>query len=276
MRELAKIRHVVESLSTNKEFGRKFKLSVHFWEKIEELLNVLKIPYTATVESQKTGYGLADFYISWLRIRKGLERIENPDSYFNLVMKLIIRLDERAPSLFKTPLMLCAIYLDPRINFKLNNAQKRDAAMALIQIQERTTILNEPNNKSAINDTLDEIQAECCGNNGEQRDFNTSALLASLANFEIEQMCKIRAPVKQFWKENGHKYPLIHPNARVIHSVPANQCCTERSFSSFSFIRSAHRMSMNPKNLSNALIIRLNKDLFYDFRKEQIESISKS
>lgn len=180
IRELSKIRHVVESLSMNAEFGAKFKVSDGFWTKISELIEVLEIPYRATIESQKVGYSLSDFYISWLRIQKGLGRFENTEQHFNLASNLITRLDERAPSLFKTPLMLCAIYLDPRINFKLSSAQKRDAAMALIKIYERTTELNSSMNRSVINDTLDEIQAESSGQDAEQRDSNTSALLTSL------------------------------------------------------------------------------------------------
>lgn len=146
IRELSKIRHVVESLSMNEDFGSKFKVSLGFWNKIAELINVLEIPYKATIESQKVGFSLSDFYISWLRIRKGLERLDSPDTYFNLATNLMKRLDARAPSLFQTPLMLCSIYLDPRINFKLSNAQKRDAAIALIKIYERNIEINSVNN----------------------------------------------------------------------------------------------------------------------------------
>lgn len=241
---------------------------------MNELIDVLKIPYAATIESQKEGYGLSDFYISWLRMQKGLGRVEN-SHFFDLASKLLTRLDQRAPSLFKTPLMLCAIYLDPRINFKLSHAQKRDAALQLITIQERILALNAKNVQQTINDTLDEIQAEYCLQDGEQVDGNTSAFLESLAKFETEKV-PIKHPVTQFWEINRHKYPLIYPLAEVLHSVPANQCCTERSFSSFSFLRSAHRRSMDPKNVSNLLTIRLNKDIFNDYRKQYVQNILNS
>lgn len=259
----------------NKEFGSKFEVGADFWEQIAELIDVLEIPYRATIESQKVGYSLSDFYITLIRIRKGLERVNNPDSYSSLASNLMKRLDDRAPSLFETPLMLCAIYLDPRINFKLTNAQKRDAAMALIKIYERNTELDSSNNKTAINDTLDEIQAEYCSRDGETQDKNSTALLTSLTNFETEK-CDIRAPVKAFWKDNGHKYPMIHPLARAIHSVGANQCVTESSFSAFSYLRSPLRRAMDPKNLSNCLMIRLNKSVFDQYRKEQVELIMNS
>lgn len=123
---------------------------------------------------------------------------------------------------------------------------------------------------------MDEIQAEYSAENGEQRDQNATAFLSSLTNFESERSYDIRVPVKQFWEENEQKYTIIHPLAQVIHSVGANQCITERSFSGFSYIRSARRMSMDPKNLSNLLMVRLNKDIFYEFRKQEIDDIMKS
>lgn len=184
----------------NKEFGAKFKVSDDFWNKISELIKVLEIPYRITIESQNVVYSLSDFYISWIRLQKGLKRLDTEDKHFNLASNLIKRLNERAPSLFKTPLMLCAIYLDPRINFKLCITQKRGAAMDLIKIHERFTELASENNQNVINDTLDEIQAEYCNQAGVQRDRETSALLTSLTNFEAEK-CDIRDSVKSFWKK---------------------------------------------------------------------------
>lgn len=122
---MRKIRRVVHALSQNKEFGKKFQVDDDFWDKLQEIESILKVPYAATVDSQAIGYGLADFYISWLRIQKGLTRLNDPSNHTNLAEKLLNRLNERAPSLFRTPLMQCAVYLDPRINFKLTKDQKR-------------------------------------------------------------------------------------------------------------------------------------------------------
>lgn len=272
---MRKIKDVVCRLSQNKDFGRKFQVEDDFWDKLQEIESILKVPYTATIDSQAIGYGLADFYISWLCIRKGLSRSIEHSNHTNLAEKLMHRLSEREPSLFQTPLLLCAVYLDPRIHFKLSTIQKRDAALALIKIHERISALAF-NDRNIINDTLDEIQAEYQFGDGEQRDINTTALLESFAKFETETPYDIRAPVTQFWERNEHKYSLLEPLARTIHSVSANQSCTERSFSSFTYIRSKHRMSMDPKNLSNLLMIRLNKDIFAEYRKNYVNQILNS
>lgn len=93
------------------------------------------------------------------RIILNLRRIEKSGTNFNLATKLREKMEIRSPSLFKTPLMMCAVYLDPRIMFELDVAQKSTAAMALLDVHERLTKtgLNEGQH---VNDTLDEIQQE--------------------------------------------------------------------------------------------------------------------
>lgn len=268
-----KIRHIIENLSQNKEFGWKFHVPNGFWDNLVEIEEILKIPHTATIDSQKVGYGLTDFYISWLRLQKGLERFQN--TRLNLAEKLLARINEKVPSLFKTPLMLCAVYLDPRINFKLSSAQKREAVSSLVGIYERITTANSANQTQKVNDTLDEIIAESQTQLGEQRDTATTALLESFVKYETEKS-DIRNSKTQFWRENGFKYPLIEKLAQVIHTVGANQCCVEQSFSAFSYIRSKYRMSMDPNNMSNLLMIRLNKDVFYKIRQNYIQNILNS
>lgn len=64
-----KLRSVIQELSTDREFGYKFETTEDFWDKGIEMLKVLEPIHVATKEMQQVGYGLADFYISWLRIK---------------------------------------------------------------------------------------------------------------------------------------------------------------------------------------------------------------
>lgn len=66
-------------------------------------------------------------------------------------------MDICAPSLFKTPLRLCCVYLDPLIIFKITNTQKSTAAMALIKVHERIIKTEHLDKWHRANDTLDEI-----------------------------------------------------------------------------------------------------------------------
>lgn len=223
---------------------------------------------------QKVGYGLADFYIGWLRVKRNLCRHLNSGSGLDLAAKLIEHMDRRSGSLFKTPLLLCAVYLDPRMMITLNAEQKAEAAMNLVDIYKRITDAknSQTGQQQQLNDTLDEIRNEYVSEQTQSRG-NTEQLFQALSIYETEAAYDIHEPVMKFWIENAHKYPLLRSFADILHAVPSNQCCTERGFSGLSYIRSKFRMSMQPKNVSNVLMIRLNKDVYFTLRKERVSKI---
>lgn len=245
-----------------------------FWQRVSELTSMLKSAYEATINMQKVGYGMSDLFISWLRIGKNLERLQNQENYFNLATKLREKMDEREPSLFRNSLMVCSIYLDPRIMFKLNSSQKSLATASLMKVFDRISEMKQTEHRNDVaNDTLDEIQGEFLSRIDEFPNNSRIPLMQQFEMYERVRASDIRAPVMTFWQANKDTYPLLYQLAEVLHAVPSNQCGTERSFSSFSYVRSSHRMSMSPKNLSNLLMIRLNKDIFQQQKEIQINKI---
>lgn len=272
-RDFLKMKDIIIKLAENNEFGHKFETSESFWSKVREIVDVLTSAYKFTIDMQRVGYGLSELYIGWLRVKLNLKRMLNTEQQFNLVTKLNEAMDWRAASLFNSPLMLCAIYLDPRISFKLSDEQKATAAMDLLEIHERlmASELNTEKENHA-NDTLDEIQAEYQAERNEDL-FGRTSVLKEMAIFETEKISDIKSGVMDFWENNTHKYPLLRALADILHAVPSNQCRTEASFSSLSYIRNKYRMSMLPKNTSNVLLVRLNKDIFYELREERTQEI---
>lgn len=268
------MKQVVNELSKCEDFGYKFAVGDEFWEEVDEIVSVLKAAYNFTIEMQRVGYGLANFYIGWIRVTLNLNRIQKSEPRFDLASKLLESMERRATTLFQSPLLLCAVYLDPRIMYKLSDDQKATAALDLLKIHERIKEVANPivNQNCSANNTLDEIQADYRKKQEENRNSNAE-VLQILSVYENEKPTDIRAPVMKFWEENSVKFKMIRPLADVLHAVPSNQCITERSFSSFSYIRSKHRMSMPSENLSNVLMVRLNKDIFYSQRKEHIQKI---
>lgn len=250
-----------------------FIVTEDFWSHLDEIVCVLRSAYNVTVDMQRIGYSLSDFYISWIRITKNLSRIVNNEPVFNLASKLMEKMERRAPSLFKSPLMLCSIYLDPRIMFKLSDEQKVKAAMDLVTIFERNA--DDRKGEQCADDTLDEIQEDYHAQNIGSYQSSSDLLFQEMSIYELEKPFAIKSTVMKFWNEHSEKYKLLSPLANLLHAVPSNQSCTERSFSSFSYIRSKHRMSMSAENLANVLMIRLNKDIFYSERQKQIEKILK-
>lgn len=271
-RDFNKMKAIIIHLAGNKEFGHKFLVNEQFWESVAEIINVLQSAYKFTVEMQSIGYGLADFYIGWLRVQKNLRRHLNEHTQLDLAAKLMQHMENRSSSLFKTPLLLCSVYMDPRMMFTLTTEQKAEAAMSMVQIYQRSIDTNRTVQQHQVNDTLDEIREEYASQQI-QNQGNTQHLFQALADYETEAAFDIHQPVMNFWIENSHKYPLLRPLADILHAVPSNQCCTERGFSGLSYIRSKFRMCMQPQNVSNVLMVRLNKDIFYTLRKERVQHI---
>lgn len=90
---------------------------------------VSEIPYETTMSIQHT---LSNFYGSWLRM--SLE----PDGPIELAEALVEQLKTRKPLLINNSIMLTAIYLDSRYNFKLRADEKKIARIALIVYTERS------------------------------------------------------------------------------------------------------------------------------------------
>lgn len=272
-RDFLKIKDLINRLADNDEFGHRFEVNSTLWMEIEEIVRVLEPVYNLTIAMQEVGFGLGNLYRGWIRVQKNVQRTIREGVTFDLAKNLLKNMERREPSLFKSPLMLCAVYLDPRLNFRLSEEQKASAAMDLLKINERLMKAKHLNSgrEQQFNDTLDEIQEEF--QNQRYANQNTNdRILQQLAAFEVERY-DIKAPVMQFWSENTNKYQLLRPLADHLHAVPSNQCPVERSFSSLSYIRNRYRMSMDPQNLSNILMVRLNKDLHKLLRIERVENI---
>lgn len=267
------MKETIIKLSENGEFGHKFESNETFFIKVQEIVDVLSSAFNLTVDMQRVGYGLSDMYIGWLRVIVNLNRLVKGEQQFDLAKKLLEAMNRRAPSLFESPLVLCSIYLDPRIKFKLDADQNSKAVFDLMKIQERvvSSRLNTEKESDA-NDTLDEIQAEYKTEHNEDP-FDKNRLVKECSIYEEERPYDIKAGVMQFWTENSHKYPLLRQIANLLHAVPSNQCRTEASFSSFTYIRNRYRMAMLPKNVSNILMVRLNKDIYYKLRAERVAKI---
>lgn len=262
-------------MAENREFGFKFETDEQFWVEIKEVVTVLQPAFDFTVRMQKDGYGMSEFYIGWLRMSKNLERFIDGGLQFDLGAKLLDHMKQRAPSLFKSPLFLSAVYLDPRIMFTLSAEQKSEAVLHLIKINDRITKANGSNSSGDFNDTLDEMQQQLQAQyNGDRN--SSEKLIGVFSQYEREKPFEMKQNVMKFWEENEHAYKSIIPLVNVVHAVPANQCSTERAFSSLSYIRSKLRMSMASKNLSNVLMVRLNKSIYYALREERVQRILNS
>lgn len=276
------MKSTIEQLATNVEFGSEFRSSPDFWEKTNEIIQILEIPYITTKEMQRVGYGLTDFYISWLRMTRSLGRITNSatNENLNLAERLVEAMRDRESALLDTPTMLTAMFLDPRLKYRLNATQAELATMSIEKLYLR--ISNMENRGQVIidrNDTLDELNAEALVDSANRTFPNREPniilrpLHESLAKFEAVKPINIKFNVFDFWRERKEEFPLLYKLATIVHSVQAGQCAVERDFSAFACARDSRRCKQRPKNLSNILMIRLNPEVYKEWKSSQILGI---
>lgn len=270
-----KLKNAVIELSKDREFGHKFQTNNDFWLKAEEIVSILKPCFLATKDMQKVGYGLSDFYISWLRIHKNLDRKIAEGTLLNLASKLKEKLNNREAEVFDTPSMVAAKYLDPRVKCKLSVSEKEIAIHYLKKILNRQNVLKkrpEASNDS-VNNTLDELNDELADERETETETDENLLILSLSKYDLVKKIDLKRHVMEFWKENKSEFPVLYSLACIIHAIPAGQCLEERNFSSFSIIRNARRTKLSAANVQNILTIRLNKELLPDLKEEELDAI---
>lgn len=281
-RDFHKLKNVIQQLAQHEEFGSNFQMSDASWNKLDDIITVLGVPYTATQNMQRNGYGLTDFYISWLRMNRSLTRHVN--SQIQLAKHLMDELKRRESVLLDTPTILAAIYLDPRVKYKLDDTQKECAVLSLEKLYIRkSNSLTEDMAYQQSNDTLDELNAdaahECLGdanNNPTEMNVFLKPFRDCLAHYDSVLPGNIKSNVMVFWEANKGKFPLLYELACIIHAVQAGQCCVERNFSAFSYIYNCRRTKLLPNNISNIMMINLNKDVHEIWQKGEIDKIRKS
>lgn len=224
---------------------------------------------------QNVGYGLADFYISWIRMKRSLSRLSN--ARLNLPQRFIEALEEREPLLLDTPTMMIAVYLDPRIKYRLNDIQKECATIAAEKLHIRLNRIDTQHEMDVSpNDTLDEMNAEALGGSTNDNN-NTNVLLAplreSICKYDAIKPTDVKSSVFDFWKMRKQEFPLLYELACIVHAVHASQCTVERNFSAFSCVRDCRRCKLLPTNMSNILMIRLNQDSYGEWKSDQIFKI---
>lgn len=86
------------------------------WNALVEMQKVLHIPYLTTVLLQKNDFNLSDFYGCFQIIMLKLERMvqSSQRKLTNLAQRLLETMNFRKTKLIDTPLMICAVFLDPR------------------------------------------------------------------------------------------------------------------------------------------------------------------
>lgn len=267
--------------------GKKINSLLHFknslndleWQQLDEILAVMHPCYIRMKQMQNEAITLSEFYGVWLRIEMHLlQMMGKPNNQVDLAHKLNDTMNSYKAKVFSNPLMLCAIFLDPRYSCTLEAKKMLTARSKLIEIFERIRTRNEQSyhfddfgkfiaEKARLIDTtssskeLHEIT---------KAQFDLIAIEKELNELQKYPQAEPGLNILQFWNENNIRFPKLYSLAMLIMAIPSSQTSIERNFSSLTFILNPLRTKLSSKLLENILLIRSNKELYYSIIDELI------
>lgn len=183
---------------------------------------------------------------------------------------------DREATIIKTPLMVQAIFLDPRFKSQLDSREVTFAEDSLQKLSRQ--IQPNPTQLVTANHDIDKLIEEMIVDQNEidvddLLEQNRMELALEFANYKQKTYRDFKCDAINFWKEEKKNFPKIGALAEIVFSMSPTQSACERSFSAFSYIYSARRMNLMPKNVTNILLIRLNRQLFYDLKQSKLDAI---
>lgn len=262
-------------------------MSEEEWEALRLIVNILQKPFRVTELLQKINYTLSDFYAAWLQLKLYFNNLASKN---NDLARCLLRAMNKPQHdrLLQNPLLLCSVFLDPRVKgILLKNRDKTLATkMYLAKLWKRNSEFEkkrQENEQSAnmdpediLNDFDFTLLERCMPNIGFDgaelipEAISASDIISKLNEFENVEAVTMSVSVLQFWEENKLRFPELHKLAKIVHSVPAAQASCERAFSIVSFVYSRYRTALTENHLHDILMAKFNKDLFHQIMEEEI------
>lgn len=284
---------------------RMCQLLLKKWPVLLELNQVLHVPYLATQVLQKADFTLSDFFGCLKVITMQLDKIiaQPGQRLSRLAEKLSLTLSQRKSKLIDHPLMICALYLDPRYKCEIihNRDKVQLAKLTLENIWERVRrVRNEMDDTSADSpaecipkktmknflDELDELYDNMGLNHGNgsnsfasstgNANQDKSKIAIALSKYDsctVERM-KSSESVWSFWEKSKEDLGSeLYELASIIHSIPPTQASVERNFSALKFMLTERRFNLSEDLLESLLVIHLNRDFYETVKNVEIQKL---
>lgn len=293
MNGLAGLRDIIECIAqkaTKKRYVE-FPLLLEKWRELKDLVNVLRIPYEATVKMQRKDLTLSDTYAIWLEIRLRLNKIVNnrlsPTLLANALLK---QFNKRYETIYKNSAMKAAIYLDPRYRMGIiqNRDDVRKAKEFILEMHRRLNHLKcahgaeaeagTGKNESNTADNFENFNVQ-----DEMNQFWTNQMTESDSNLDAQHFDDFEAAVDAFdpphinindslieYWHSANCNSELRDVAMAIFSISPCETQCERDFSQLKRIFSDLRANLLPETLENILTINLNKDIYLDVINKQV------
>lgn len=261
------------------------------WSDLRDLVNVLRIPYLATIKLQKKDLTLSDTYGIWLEIMLRLKKIvQGQLSPTGLADALLTKFESRFSVIYNNPAMKAAIYLDPRYRLGItrNEEDVNEAKQFLMDMHRRLNYLKgKPQeiaaheNRNQADDMFDVFNAQDEMNQywtNQTTESNPNTNLHHLSDFEATldlfdpPRMLIKDSVFEYWNSNECDKEL-YDVAMATYSITPCEIQCEKDFSALKRILSDHRGNLLPETLENILTINLNRKIYLDIVKKQIQNL---
>lgn len=287
LKRLLELKEFVSELAEN---DINLFLSEAEWKLLKKIVSILRHPYNVTVLLQRVNLTLSDFYAAWLELKLMLQQIVETDT--DLAYCILNAMNHKKHDhLLRNPLMQCNVYLDPRVKNDLlrNREQSVMAKVYLTKLFERITktknhqnqhdedfadLENSDENITAFNNLtkymseLDGLNSDAVSHNDNNKTPDSISKL--LTNFSILKTVPMNVSIFDYWEQHKSEYPELYELAKVVFAVPVTQTSVERSFSCLSFVFNKYRGNLSEKILEDIMLIKLNKDLYYEVTLEEL------
>lgn len=249
------------------------------YESIQEIENVLRYPSIATREIEKATLTLSDLYGEIQKVLFRLEQfMKKTIPKTNLAAALLESIHERKKKLLNNPLMIAAVFLDPRYSFDLTPAETQIATYSLEKWHKtwKETVARSVSVQNTDDDSFElHLKAKKrCLSTSHSEYTNSNSLLAEIDKYQ-KNMPDLdhRTNIVQYWEGCKDEYPELFQLSRIIHTVAPTQVSVERAFSILGYIFNDRRVLLKPRMLENLLIINLNKDMVPSINTRELKEI---
>lgn len=242
------------------------------WPVIEEIVNILRVPFETTTALESSTLTLSDLFGALLKMEFKMQKLKsNPDRLTDLAEILFEKVSTRKAKLIMNPAMLCAVYLDPRYCLDLNSNEMKIAKLTLENFHEkwkhRCEILQVDTASTSRNDSFEEFQAAkrkrsaliTSEKNRPSSEANLMLLFEKYEN-ELPEMHH-RDSILAHWQSRKETDPVLYRLASMINTIPPTQVTVERSFSILGLVYNCRRTQLSPDLLQHLLLININKEL---------------
>lgn len=262
---------------------KQYLLSETDWNGMNKILEVLKPFYVYSTRLQAENTTLSDLYGFWIHINIKMQKISDS----NLKKNILLEMDRRKILLLNNPIIIGAVFLDPRYQCLLDEDQRSLAIFFLKGVYQKLDRLenqqqenanglhNESSEKANESNSSDEMSAYI------NSVVNRIPVNLGLEEDKVEQaltefngtLGDVKKPVLEYWEENKQN-TILHKLSQLIYAVPPTQTTVERCFSALPLVLSSLRTSISDTNLNNILLIRSNRNLLQEIGTSDKEFVS--